>query len=72
MRKISKCPACGANAYLIKDVVDECYFGYSIGCTRYRLNDNLHNVNMAFSNIDTESKAIEKMGKLGETTCKEQ
>jgi hypothetical protein len=58
MTKISNCPICGANAYLMKDIVDGYYFGWSIGCTRYRLNDKLHNVKMTFNNISSEDKAV--------------
>lgn len=39
-----RCPICGAAAYLSKDVVDGFYFGYSVGCPRFRLRDGIHGI----------------------------
>lgn len=40
-----RCPICGAAAYLSKDVVDGFYFGYSVGCPRFRIRDGIHGMN---------------------------
>lgn len=43
-KSLPKCPKCGATAFISKDVVDGMYFGWSVGCPRYRLNDGIHGV----------------------------
>lgn len=37
-----KCPICGSKPYISKDIVDGFYFGWSVGCPRYKLNDGIH------------------------------
>lgn len=39
-----KCPICGAKPYIRKDVVDGFYFGWSVGCPRFCLNDGIHGI----------------------------
>lgn len=46
-QKILKpCPVCGSKAYIEKDIVDGYYFGWSVGCPRYYLNDGIHGHNL--------------------------
>lgn len=40
--KLPKCPVCGAKAYLHGITVDGFWFGWSVGCPRYCLNDGIH------------------------------
>ena len=39
---LPRCPICGSKAYISKDIVDGYYFGWSVGCPRYKLNDGIH------------------------------
>ena len=43
-KRLLPCPICGAKAYLEKDVVDGFYFGYSVGCPRSCMYDNIHGI----------------------------
>jgi len=36
------CPVCGAKAYIHSDTVDGFWFGWSVGCPRYRIDDGIH------------------------------
>lgn len=36
------CPVCGAEAYIHSDTVDGFWFGWSVGCPRFCLNDGIH------------------------------
>ncbi len=42
VKQLPVCPVCGAETYLHSDTVDGFWFGWSIGCPRYRLNDGIH------------------------------
>lgn len=42
VKQLPNCPVCGAKAYLHGDTVDGFWFGWSIGCPRYCLNDGIH------------------------------
>ena len=44
MTMLEDCPICGSHAYISKDVVDGFYFGYSVGCPRFCMNDGIHGV----------------------------
>ena len=44
MSELKPCPICGAKAYVMHDVVDGFDFGWSAGCTRFKLNDGIHNM----------------------------
>lgn len=41
---LKKCPICGSKAYISKDIVDGFYFGWSVGCPRFCLNDGIHGI----------------------------
>lgn len=38
------CPICGAKPYISKGIVDGFYFGWSVGCPRFYLNDGIHGI----------------------------
>lgn len=59
MKMIGKCPECGVNVYLSKDKPDGYFMGWSIGCTRYKMNDGIHKDKMAFHNFTEKAHAIE-------------
>ena len=42
--KLLPCPICGSKAYSSKDIVDGFYFGWSVGCPRFCINDGIHNI----------------------------
>lgn len=42
VKQLPNCPVCGAKAYLQGNTVDGFWFGWSIGCPRYCLNDGIH------------------------------
>ena len=44
MRELKPCPICGAKAFISNDVVDGFWFGWSVGCPRFKLNDGIHNI----------------------------
>ena len=44
MAELKPCPVCGAKAVLSHDVVDGFDFGYSVGCPRYCIGDDIHGV----------------------------
>lgn len=46
VKQLPNCPVCGAKAYLHGDTVDGFWFGWSIGCPRYCLNDGIHGHDM--------------------------
>ncbi|MCX4355871.1 MAG: hypothetical protein OSJ43_06555 [Oscillospiraceae bacterium] len=45
LETLPNCPICGAKAYLEGDTVDGFWFGWSVGCPRYCLNDGIHGHN---------------------------
>lgn len=58
MKKYGKCPECGATVYISLDEPDGYFMGWSIGCTRYKVNDGIHKRKMAFHNLYTKEHAI--------------
>lgn len=40
--ELPPCPICGAKAYIHGDTVDGFWFGWSVGCPRFCLNDGIH------------------------------
>lgn len=40
--EMPQCPICGAKPYISKDIVNGFYFGWSVGCPRYYINDRVH------------------------------
>ena len=36
------CPVCGHKAFVSKDIVDGFYFGWSVGCPRFKIDDGIH------------------------------
>lgn len=67
-KMLLRCPICGAAAYLSKDIVDGYYFGYSVGCPRFRLRDGIHNIDentprnkrLSIFGLDSVEECIEK------------
>lgn len=43
--ELPPCPICGAKAYIHSDTVDGFWFGWSVGCPRFCLNDGIHGKN---------------------------
>jgi len=43
-KKLKPCPICGTKAFISKDIVDGYYFGWSVGCPRFCLNDGIHGI----------------------------
>ena len=39
---LNPCPICGAKAYIMHDIVDGFEFGWSAGCPRFKLDDEIH------------------------------
>lgn len=39
---MQRCPICGAKPFVSRDIVDGYYFGWSVGCPRFRINDGIH------------------------------
>jgi len=68
--KLPPCPICGKKAILDHDVVNGYDFGYSVGCTAFRINDGVHGFNdfndiynqkmPSFHGCDTKEEAFEK------------
>lgn len=66
--KLKKCPICGAKAYISKDIVDGFYFGWSVGCPRFCLNDGIHGIDenaprekyLSIFNLDSANECVEK------------
>lgn len=44
-KELPRCPICGSNAFIHKDVSDGFYFGWSVGCPRACINDKVHKLN---------------------------
>lgn len=69
--KIMPCPICGAKAFVSHDVVDGLDFGWSVGCPRACINDNVHRLNeeefhkakLVMFSLPTKQKAIEAWNK---------
>ena len=65
---IPPCPCCGSKAYISKDVADGFYFGWSVGCPRFRHNDGIHGTNYdtpeedlyAIHGLDSRTECVEK------------
>lgn len=66
--QLKPCPICGTKAFVSKDVVDGFYFGYSVGCPRFKSDDGIHGWKlgdpderrMTIMNCDSKQDAIEK------------
>ena len=62
------CPICGAKAFLSKDIVDGFYFGWSVGCPRFCLNDGIHGIDentpddkrLTIFGLDSPEECVEK------------
>lgn len=67
-KKLSPCPICGTKAYISKDIVDGFYFGWSVGCPRFCLNDGVHGIDentpedkhLSIHYLDSASECVEK------------
>lgn len=45
-KELLPCPICGAKTYISRDMVDGYYFGWSVGCPRFSLLDNIHGIDI--------------------------
>lgn len=45
VKRLPNCPVCGAKAFLRGDAPSGFWFGWSVGCPRYCLNDGIHGHN---------------------------
>jgi hypothetical protein len=63
-KKLSPCPICGTKAYISKDIVDGFYFGWSVGCPRFCINDGIHG-------IDENTPTEEHLSIFGLNTAEE-
>ena len=67
-KMLKPCPICGAKAYISKDIVDGFYFGWSVGCPRFCLNDGIHGVDehapfeehLSIHNLNSAIECVEK------------
>lgn len=66
--KLKSCPICGSKAYISKDIVDGFYFGWSVGCPRFCLNDGIHGIDenaprkkyLSIFSLDSADECVEK------------
>lgn len=73
-KKLSPCPICGAKAFLSKDIVDGFYFGWSVGCPRFCLNDGIHGIDestptenhLSIHCLDSAVECVEKWNERAE------
>ena len=83
-KKLKPCPICGTKAYIGKDIVDGFYFGWSVGCPRFCLNDGIHGIDentpedkhLSIHCLDSASECVEKWNEKverleGDTDAKE-
>lgn len=59
-KRLKPCPKCDARAFVSNDVVDGFWFGWSVGCPRYCLNDGIHGIE-----YDALERTHEKYGYTG-------
>jgi hypothetical protein len=67
-KKLKSCPICGSEAFISKDIVDGFYFGWSVGCPRFCLNDGIHGIDenaprekyLSIFNLDSANECVEK------------
>lgn len=77
--RLKKCPICGAKAYISKDIVDGFYFGWSVGCPRFCLNDGIHGIDentptgkhLSIMNLDSAKECVERWNKKVDNYFKE-
>lgn len=78
-KKLKSCPICGSKAYISKDIVDGFYFGWSVGCPRFCLNDGIHGIDentpvekhLSIMNLDSAAECVERWNKKVENYFKE-
>lgn len=58
--QLKPCPICKSRAYIEKEMIEDSFFGWSVGCPRFRLKDGIHKERMAFHNLRTREIAINK------------
>lgn len=69
--QLKKCPICGAKAYISKDIVEGYYFGWSVGCPRFCLNDGIHGIDentptekhLSIMYLDSAKECVERWNK---------
>lgn len=67
-KKLKPCPICGSKAYISKDIVDGFYFGWSVGCPRFCLNDGIHGIDenapkekhLSIHNLNSANECVEE------------
>lgn len=57
-KRLKPCPICGAKAFISHDVVDGFWFGWSVGCPRFCLNDGVHGLNADMPEDEFEKKRL--------------
>ncbi len=57
---LKPCPICKSRAYIEKEMLEDSFFGWSVGCPRYRMKDKIHSERMAFHNLKSREIAIKK------------
>ena len=70
-KKLKPCPICGSKAYIHKDIVDGHYYGWSVGCPLFWLNDGRHGVDgnasieehLEIHYLNSTNECIEKWNK---------
>ena len=70
-KKLKPCPICGSKAYISKDIVEGFYFGWSVGCPRFCLNDGIHGIDentptekhLSIMNLGSANECVEKWNK---------
>ena len=60
-KQLKPCPICGAKAFVSNDVVDGFWFGWSVGCPRYYLDDGIHGLSMDTPREEVERKRLTGM-----------
>lgn len=78
-KKLSPCPICGTKAYISKDIVDGFYFGWSVGCPRFCLNDGIHGIDenaprekyLSIFNLDSANECVEKWNRKADEYSEE-
>lgn len=57
---LKPCPICKSRAYIEKELADGYFFGWSVGCPRFRIKDGIHAEKMSFHNCRSREAAIKK------------
>lgn len=55
---LKPCPICGAKAFISEDIVDGFWFGWSVGCPEYKLDDGIHGLTFDTPEDEVERKKL--------------